>query len=463
MFDNRDNIDFGKADIPQLFRAIFIPTLVGMICNMAFIITDGIFVGHGVGPLGLASINLIAPIMMILNGIGMMFGIGASVVAAIHLAQNNMKAARINVTQAFVGSAIAGLLLGILFYSFPNPVMYLLGVSDSLFAETKVYLLWFLPTCLLIMIQSLGLFVIRLDGAPVYAMISNGVPALANIALDYIFIFPCNMGLKGAALATSLGQGTGVILVLTYMLTRCKSLRFYKLKTTVTSMRLTLRNIGYMTRVGLSGLLGELAMAVMMMAGNIAFGHYLGDDGVAAYSVICYLTPLIFMAYSAIAQSAQPIISYNHGAGRADRVKATLRHSLRVAALLGIAITLIFALMPNFIIGIFIEDSSGAYPLAVEGLPLFSAAFVFMAFNLCYIGYLQSLERVRAATTFTLIRSLVCMSLAFLLLPLWMGDLGLWLAVPAAEMLTLGAILLYAWLRNSHRNNLYHNTLNFIL
>lgn len=451
MFDNRDNIDLGKADIPHLFRAIFIPTLLGMLCNMAFIITDGIFVGHGVGPLGLASINLIAPIMMLLNGIGMMFGIGASVVAAIHLAQDNQKAARINVTQAFLGSGMAGVLLGILFYTFPDPAMRLLGVSESLFAETKVYLLWFLPTCLLIMIQSLGLFVIRLDGSPTFAMISNGVPALANIALDYILIFPCNMGLKGAALATSLGQGTGVILVLTYMLTRCRKLRFYRLKATTTSLMLSMRNIGYMIKVGFSGLLGELAMAVMMMAGNIAFGHYLGDDGVAAYSVICYLAPLIFMTYSAIAQSAQPIISYNYGAGMHDRVRQTFRHSLRIAALLGIGIALLFALLPAPIISIFIDSNSGAHPLAVHGLPLFSAAFIFMAFNLCYIGYLQSLERARAATGFTLLRGILCMSICFLLMPMWMGNTGLWLAVPVAEALSLAFILLYIKTPRRHR------------
>ena len=101
-FDNRDSIDFGSNDIATLFRRFFFPTLFGMLFSMAFVFTDGIFVGHGIGPRGLAAINLIGPIMMLINGMGMMFGMGVSVVVAIHLSHGNVKAARINTSQAFL-------------------------------------------------------------------------------------------------------------------------------------------------------------------------------------------------------------------------------------------------------------------------------------------------------------------------------------------------------------------------
>ena len=153
MFDNRDNIDFGAADIPKLFRALFVPTLLGMTFNVAFTITDGIFVGNGVGPQGLASVNLVAPIMMIMTGLGMMFGIGSSVVAAIHLSHDNTKAARINVTQAYLTCVILASLLGICFYLFPSTILHLLGVSNELMAMAKEYYLWFVPTCLFLMFQ----------------------------------------------------------------------------------------------------------------------------------------------------------------------------------------------------------------------------------------------------------------------------------------------------------------------
>ena len=110
-FDNRDNIDFGKENIPKLFRSIFIPTVLGMLFNAVFVLTDGVFIGHGVGAAGLASVNLVAPIMMIITGLGMMFGSGCAVVAAIQLAQSKVKVARINITQSFIACLLLSLLL----------------------------------------------------------------------------------------------------------------------------------------------------------------------------------------------------------------------------------------------------------------------------------------------------------------------------------------------------------------
>ena len=127
MYDNRDSIDFGKTAIGPLFAGIFFPTLLGMVFNMAFLLTDGVLVGHGIGGGGLAAINLIAPIMMLINGMGMMLGMGASVVAAIHLSKGNVKAARINVTQAFEAGIAISLLIGAVGYLFPGAVLGLLA------------------------------------------------------------------------------------------------------------------------------------------------------------------------------------------------------------------------------------------------------------------------------------------------------------------------------------------------
>ena len=155
MYDNRDYIDFGSSNIGKLFASIFFPTLLGMLFNMAFLLTDGIFVGHGIGEHGLATINLIGPIMMLINGLGMMLGMGASVVAAIHLSQGNEKAARINVTQAFMAGIGVSVAMGTFCYLLPDTVLGLLGVKGVLYTSTKEYYLWFLPTCLLLMIQSI--------------------------------------------------------------------------------------------------------------------------------------------------------------------------------------------------------------------------------------------------------------------------------------------------------------------
>lgn len=435
-FDNRDCIDFGKSDIQPLFRSIFVPTLLGMLFNVAFVITDGIFVGHGVGPAGLACVNLVAPIMMLITGLGMMFGVGSSVVAAIHLAQENQKAARINVTQAFLASTFVSIVLGVVLYGLPHLVLSLLGVSDELMAQAREYYLWFIPTCLFLMFQIVGEFVIRQDGAPRYAMFANMIPAIINIILDFVFIFPCGLGLKGAALATDIGTGVGAFMTLYYMIFKAQNLKFYRIKRTWTSIRLTLRNIGYMGKLGFSAFIGELAISIMMLTGNIVFGKYLGDNGVAAYSVICYLFPVVYMVYSAVASSAQPIISFNHGAKQGDRVRHTFRHSVTISLIFGAIMTLIFCFLSSTIISVFLPQETASFDIAVKGLPLYALGFVFVAFNVSAIGYYQSTEQAGYATLLMLLRGLILLVPAFILMPRWFGTLGLWLAVPAAEVLT---------------------------
>ncbi|MBP5644505.1 MAG: MATE family efflux transporter [Bacteroidales bacterium] len=436
MFDNRDSIDFRAENIPALFRSIFIPTLLGMLFNAAFTLTDGIFVGHGVGAEGLACINLVAPIMMVITGLGMMLGIGCSVVAAIHLAKDNVKAARINVTQSYIAAIAGAAVLSVVFYAAPHRVLSLLGVSEQLMALAREYYLWFIPTCVFLMLQIVGEFVIRLDGSPRYAMYANIIPAIVNIGLDYTFILPCGWGLRGAALATDIGTGLGALMALYYMLFRAKSLRLYRLKWTWTSLRLMARNVGYIARMGFSALVGELAISVMMLAGNLAFGHALGDTGIAAYSVVCYLFPAVYMICSAVAQSAQPIISFNHGDGAPGRVRRTFLHSLGVNLAFGAAVTLLFIFLAPQLIGIFIPATDPAALLAVEGLPIYAAGLLFMAFNISAIGYFQSVERSAFATLLMALRGILLLVPAFLVLPGWWHTPGLWLAVPIAEMLT---------------------------
>ena len=443
MFDNRDSIDFAHTNIGRLFAGMFFPTLLGMLFNMAFIFTDGIFVGHGIGGHGLAAINLIGPIMMLINGLGMMLGIGCSVVAAIHLAHGNVKAARINVTQAFVAGISFSLLMGTFCYLFPDTMLKLLGANGSLYPFAHEYYIWFLPTCLLNMITEIGLFAIRLDGSPRYAMFSNIIPAIVNIILDYLFIFPMQWGLMGASLATDLGGLVGTGMVMYYMCFKARTLRFYRLKASATSLRLTLRNIGYMAKTGLSGFVGEIAVAVMMLTGNWVFKQHLGDNGVAAYSVSCYLFPLVYMVYSAVAASAQPIISFNHGTGEQLRVHRTLRFSLLVAVVMGMAIGALFYFFAPMVVRCFLSSDAPAYALAAKGLPYYATGFLFMAVNVCVVGYLQSIERASLAILFTLLRGIVFLVAAFLILPHFLSVRGLWLAVPVAEALTTVCVLVF--------------------
>lgn len=433
----RDSIDFGSMDISKLFRKLLIPTVLGMVFSAIFVITDGIFVGQGVGSDALAAVNITAPLFMITTGIGLMFGVGASVVASIHLSQGKQKVASINITQAIVASALLVLVLSVLCCIFLEPVGKLLGSSDRLLPMVMEYMAWYVPFLIFYVLLNAGMFFVRLDGSPNYAMLCNAAAAIINIVLDYLFIFVFGWGLMGAAFATSLGTMFGGLLTLLYLMRFSRTISLYRLKLSRKSMQLTMRNVGYMIRIGSSAFVSEASIASMMFLGNYVFIRHLGEDGVAAFSIVCYFFPIIFMVYNAIAQSAQPIISYNFGTGSRDRVLKAFRLSIQTALLCGIFFFGATALCNREIVSLFIDRSYRAYDIAVQGLPYFAVGYVFFAFNMVGIGYYQSIGRAHRATIITLLRGVVFMLIGFLGLPPLLGVKGIWLAVPLAELLTL--------------------------
>ena len=445
----RDDIDFGTLNIPRLFTKIFMPTLLGMVSWSLLTVVDGIFVGWGVGSNGIAAINICYPIFLVLTGFALMVGTGASVVASIHLSQDNVKAARINVTQAvwFSTFVVIGAMLFILIA--PEQISYMLGASLTLMPLVRDYMFYLIPSGIMQMWSVVGLFVIRLDGSPKYAMWCNVIPALLNIFFDWLFIFPLGMGVKGAAIASAISTVIGGVMAFVYLVKYARTLKMGSIKMSPTSVVLTCRNVSYQCRIGFSALLGEVTMALLLFVGNLVFMKYLGDAGVGAYGVACYYTPFVFMFGNSIAQSAQPIVSYNYGLGRWDRVRKTLSISVRTAVLSSIFSIVAFTLFPQQLVHLFIAESDPAAQIAIEGLPYFAAGFLFFILNLVAIGFLQSIKKMAPATIFALLRGVVFLFPAFLLLPEFIGVKGMWLALPLSELLTFIVVVGYMFFKRS--------------
>ena len=440
----RDDIDFGTTNISRLFTKMFIPTLLGMVSWSLLTVIDGVFVGRGVGSCGIAAINICYPVFLLLTGFALMVGMGASVVASIHLSQNNVKAARINVTQAMWFSTFVA--IGVMIFTLlaPEQISYMLGASETLMSLVRDYMIYLIPSGIMLMWSIVGLFVIRLDGSPKYAMWCNVVPALLNIVLDWLFIFPLGMRVKGAAIASSISTVVGGIMAFVYLVKYARTLKMSGVKMSPISLTLSIRNIAYQCKIGFSALLGELTMAFVLFAGNYVFMKYLGDAGVGAYGVACYYTPFVFMFGNAIAQSAQPIVSYNYGAERWDRVHRTLAISIRAAVLSSLFSIIAFTLFPQHMVHLFIADSDPAAQIAIEGFPYFATGFLFFILNLVAIGFLQSIKRIAPATIFALLRGMVFLFPAFLLLPEVLGVKGMWLALLLSELMTFVCIAIYA-------------------
>lgn len=440
----RDEIDFGSDSIARLFRKILGPTLIGMLCLSVMTTIDGVFVGHGVGSDALAAVNIFSPFWLIMSAIGLMFGIGCSVVASVHLSQGNVKAANINMTQTIGFGVIVTLLITAVVQAFEVRSAYILGSSDRLLPYVLDYQRWLSLAFPAIFLQSVGLLVIRLDGSPVYAMLCSSLPSVINVVLDYVLLFICGWGLEGVAIATMIGCWVGALMVSTYILFFSKTLHLYRLKMSLKSLRLTVRNLWYQLKLGVSAFLGEMSIAMLMFVGNYVFMRYLGEDGVAAFSIACYIMPFVFMTGNAISQSAQPIISYNHGAGNSARVREARRLALLSAIGMGAVLSLAMVFGIRFIAALFLDTSTNAYSLAAKGIPLMSAAFLPLIVNVTIIGYFQSVERAMPAAIYSLARGIIFLIPSFIVMPMLAGDSGIWLALPVSEALTLCLIAAFA-------------------
>ena len=184
-----------------------------------------------------------------------------------------------------------------------------------------------------------------------------------------------------------------------------------------------------------------------MFVGNQVFMHYLGDDGVGAFGIACYYIPFVFMVGNAVAQSAQPIISYNFGLGYRKRVTEAVRIALLTAVLCGVVVTVVFVACPDFLVGLFIDKDNVAARIAIEGFPYFAIGFVCFIFNLTAVGYYQSVERARPATWFALLRGFIFLIPSFLIMPHMLGVEGIWLALPLSEIMTTIAIIMFYYYR----------------
>ena len=445
------SLDFDHMSPGQLFTKMFFPTLLGMFSGSVMNITDGMFVGQRVGSDALAAINIAAPVFMLVTGIALMFGIGASVRASISLAQGKTKEANREITTSLlVAVAVVTLLSAIILLNL-DTMAYLFGSTDRLLPLVKEYMLWVTVGMPASCVLFAGMFYVRLDGAPKFAMWCEIIGAGLNIVLDYIFIYPLDMGIMGAAIASSLSCLVGALLIMGYLIFFTKRIQLCSLRAAFGWGTRWLQTTWQQVKLGLSGFLGEVAISLMLVLGNYVFGSLLGESGVAAYSIACYCSPLFFMINNAIAQSAQPIISYDYGARRWERVRHTLRLVLTVAIVCSVVMTTLIILLTDPLVSLFVKDDPTTHALAVKGMPLFAIDLLFLAVNVTMIGYFQSIKRGALATVFTALRGYIFLILCFAVLPLAWGVPGAWLAIPVAEGLTTVCIVLFVAIRLSRR------------
>lgn len=434
---NMHTNEFIQKSVRQLFFHYLIPAICGTMVTSIYVLADTIIIGKRLGATALAALNIALPIYNIFFGMGLLTGVGGSVLMSICRGKSKKEEGNVYFSTALILNAVLLTISMIVCITFMEDIARLLGGTS----ETMPYIMDYIPA----IIWGMGTYFfssflqtfIRNDGAPKLAM--NGVIAggVTNIVLDYIFVYPMNMGMKGAALATVLGSALTVLILCTHFFTKKNQLRI-----TLNGFRISfLKNI---ITNGFTSFVIEVASGFTIFIFNLQLIRYLGNTGVSVYGIICNTALVVICLCKGIEQAAQPILSINHGAGLHSRILKVQSLSLKTSVIICALPVLLGLLVPNVFTYIFLEPTQELLTLAAPAIRIYFIGFLFLGINMVFICYFQSVARSIPSLTLCLLRGCILVVIFVYLLPPVLGSTGIWLAFPAAEFSTMIiGILLY--------------------
>lgn len=424
--------------VNTVFFKYFIPSLLGLMLMSINILIDGIFVGNGVGSTALASVNLAVPVFSMIISISLWIGIGGGTVYSMHLGEGNIVQARSVFSLAFFTTLFLLVLIGGVGFWNVEFISKILGANDDTLPFVVDYLsIMFLFGAIMGLQNMLSIF-IRNDGSPRLSMIALAVSALSNIGLNYYMIFILHLGVKGAAIATIIGESLGLFVLLIHFIKPHSTLK-------TLSFKWTWRKLSSIFSIGFPSFLAEMGALVLVAGYNLSVVYLLGTDGVAAFSVINYLHGFMFLAFFGIESTLQPMISYYYGAGETNRIIKSVQVGEKAALALGTTLFTIGMFAAPMLTSLFGLESEEIKSIAVQGIRLFFIAYLFMGINFIYMTYFQSIGAIRSSIWIVVLRSFVFLLAFLLILPQFFGIVGVWLALPLSEFFV--ALILFFFAR----------------
>lgn len=438
----------GTERVGKLLRQFAIPCICSLIISCLYNIVDQIFVGNGVGYLGNAATGVVFPITVVGWGLSLFFGDGAAAALSVSLGRGETKDIHRSVGGAVLGSFLSGVVVVVIAYLWGEGLLCLIGATDANIQMAHDYGVIIFAMMPLAMTQNTLASIIRADGSPKYAMAAMLTGAVINIIGDPVAIFALDMGIKGAAWATILGQFVSFLICAAY-LRHPKTFRVV-----AGSFRPSLALLKPVMALGTSSLLTQLSIVVITVVNNIllvkygAGSVYGADIPLAAFVVIMKLFQIVLNVAIGIAAGAQPIVGYNYGAKNYGRVRELLKLMVKWTAVVGLVCIVLFEAVPGVFIRMFgSADDPVYFDFAVLCLRIYlSLILVTCVQKVCAI-FLQSIGRAKAAAPLSVLRDALLIVFS-LLIPVFMGVTGIFWAAPAADVLAIfvtAAVMVRVW------------------
>lgn len=423
-------MDFRTGSVRRIYFHYLAAAFGSSLISSIYGVVDMAMVGQYQGPDGTAAMAVVSPIWNIIYSLGLLTGIGGSVLFSTMRGREERERKRSNeyFTAALIGTAALAVIawLGIIF--FDRQLLILFGAEETLLPLARRYLLpvkFAVPSFLFTQLLSAFL---RNDGNPGLATKAVLFGGIFNVFGDYFLVFTLDMGVMGAGLATVLGSVFSLAIMATHFLGRRNTLHLVR----PTALFGKLRAIA---ATGFSTFFIDVAMGILTMLFNRQILRFLGTEALSVYGIIINISTFVQCCAYSIGQAAQPVISVNYGAGQGERIRQALKYATATAAAFGLAWTAASLLLPNLFVRIFMTPTEGILAIAPGIIRRYGLSFLLLPFNIFSTYYFQAIMQPRVAFTVSVARGAVVSGLLIYLLPVLAGAEAIWFAMPATELL----------------------------
>lgn len=423
------NLSQIRENTSQTILKFAIPSIIAMILTSIITIVDAFFIGNYIGKDGIAAVNLGLPLLYIFLAIGIMVGVGGSSIATRMLGSKETDKSISVFNQTIITTLISLLLLSLIVFLFFNPISNIFKVEENVKQYFRSYYIIMLMTYPLMMVNTnLGMF-IRAEGKPEVFMAITVVTVIINIVLDFLFIALLDMGIKGTAIASLISVSIGLLLMVNYFK---KSSRVFKFRSFSLSKEVLVNTIFN----GSSELIGQLSMSITMFVLNYVILREVGITGIAAFTIVGYVSYLFSMIVIGFGQGASPIMSYSYGAKDFKLSIKTRKVTNLFVIVLGVVIFALMNIASKGYSSLFVKNIE-VQKMVISGASIFTIAFLFMGVNVITSFYFTSIGMAKESAIISSARGLVILLICILVFPALWGMTGVWLIAPVTEVFTI--------------------------
>ena len=412
------------------------PTILMMIFMGLYTVVDTIFVARFVDTNALSALNIVCPVINLIVGLGTMLATGGSAIVARKMGAGEHTRAAQDFTLIISAGILSGVLIAVLGTVFTPRIVWGLGASRILFPYCKEYLfilLLFTPASILqVLFQNL----IVTAGRPGMGMVLGVSAGIVNILLDYLFMVPLHMGIKGAAFGTGIGYMIPAVIGLWFFSAKRGSLHFRKPVIDFSVLAESCTN-------GFSEMVSQAATAVTTFLFNRIMMRLLGENGVAAITIIIYTQFLLSALYIGFSMGVAPVISYNYGKQDGRQLKNVFSICMRFIVFVSVTVFAAAFIFGSSLVGIFAEKGMPVYEIARNGFLIFPFSFLFCGLNIFTSAAFTALSNGKLSAILSFLRTFGLITVLLFTLPNVLGVTGVWLAVPTAELITMVVALVF--------------------